>query len=132
MIWEMAPDLGLKVRGTRNRVGGSYFGLPSASNLASRTWKAGGSSFQLILVFWLLRYNSGDKVTGSVKPARNRRADIDGNGSLLLCPQFKLPDPGFRMTCQTIGAVPLTEEAQHGKSPDSGAEDGNNLKSKFY
>jgi hypothetical protein len=38
----------------------------------------------------------------------------------------------FRMTRQTIGAVTLTEEAQHGKSPDSGAEDGNNLKSKCY
>jgi hypothetical protein len=76
--------------------------------------------------------DGGDKVPVSVKTARNGRADIDADDSLLFCPQLKLPDPGFRTARQDIGAVALTEEAQHGKSPDSGAEDGNNLKPKLY
>jgi hypothetical protein len=75
--------------------------------------------------------DGGDNVPVSVKTARNCRAYVDADNSLLLRPQVKIPDPGFRIACQDIGAVALTEEAQHGKSPDSGAEDGDNLKSKL-
>jgi hypothetical protein len=134
MTCDTAPDFGLKVRGTRNRVGGSYFGFPSASNLANRTWKAGGSSFQLILVFLAAAIgkldDGGDKITVSVTASRYCRVYVDRDDGLLFCPQFKLLDLGFRMPRQNFGAIAMTKEAQHGKSPNSGA-DRNNLKPKL-
>src|SRR5450631_418895 len=75
--------------------------------------------------------DGGDQVTISVGTPRNCRAYIDREGSLQFFPHFKLPDPGVRIARHAIGAVAMTEEAEHGKRPESRAEKGNNLKSKL-